>query len=133
MDAVDLDVLLVGRQATGLWNLEGLLAAEACAATWPPGEAPDRALLTCQLAVEASPLLGLRLVDAAGRPADCLAVELQTGCGLAAQAYVRNARIRHLGQVLAAELTTAYPGPALSNPRPSLNLAAPEPLFLKST
>ena len=52
---VDLDVLWVGRQAIGLQDLEGQLEAEACAATCPHSEAPDRALSTCQVARAALP------------------------------------------------------------------------------
>ena len=82
--------------------------------------------------MEASPMLGLRFADAVGRPAECLALELRAESGLAAQACVKNEYIL-LNTHLHLTVHTAYPGAALSKPRPSLNLAAPEPLCLKST
>lgn len=109
MDAVDWDVLLVGRQAIGLQDLKDLLEPEACAATWPPGEAPDRALVACQVAMEASPLPGLGLADAAGQPAECLAFGLQIGRGLADQACVTHASGCLLEYAPAAELTHCLP------------------------
>ena len=125
-----MQVLLVGHQAVELYELEGLM--EACAAACPLGMAPGWAVLACQVA-KGGALLGLSLADVAVRPADCVASERQIECGLADQACARNASSYTTSSVfLQLSLHAVYPGPALSNPNPSLNLAAPEPLFLKS-